>query len=66
MPAFQVRRDLDFIDREERHIKVARHRLHGGDPIARVLRLDLFLAGDQRDALTSRTIDDLVVDLARE
>ena len=51
MPAFEIGRDLDFIDGEERHVEIARHRLDGGDPEARVLRLDLLLAGDQRDAV---------------
>ena len=51
MPALEIRRDLDFIDREERDVEIPRHRLHGGDPEARVLRLDLLLAGDQRDAV---------------
>ena len=49
--AFEIARDLDFIDGEKRHVEVARHRLNGGDPEARILRLDLLLAGDQRDAL---------------
>jgi hypothetical protein len=35
-------------------------------PVARVLRLDLLLAGDQRDVLGAHPVDDLVVDLARQ
>ena len=35
VPAFEIGGDLDFVDREERHVDVARHRLHGGDPEAR-------------------------------
>ena len=66
MPAFEIGRDLDFIDREERDVDIARHRLDGGHPVARVLRLDLLLAGDQRDALGAGAIGDLVVDLARQ
>ena len=64
--AFEIRRDLDFVDREKRHVDIARHRLHGRDPVARVLRLDLLLAGDQRDAVLAGAIGDLVVDLARQ
>ena len=64
--AFEIGGDLDFIDGEKRHVEIPRHRLDGGDPVARVLRLDLLLAGDQRDALDARAIGDLVVDLARE
>ena len=66
VPAFQIGRDLDFIDREKRHVEIPRHRLHGGDPVARLRRLDLLLAGDQRDAVDADLVDDLVVDLARE
>ena len=64
--ALEIGRDLDFIDGEKRHVEIPRHRLDGGDPVARVLRLDLLLAGDQRDRLDARAIGDLVVDLARQ
>ena len=30
--AFEIGRDLDFIDREKRHVEIPRHRLDGGDP----------------------------------
>ena len=66
MPALEIGRDLDFIDGEKRHVEIPRHRLDGGDPEARVLRLDLLLAGDQRNGLGARASGDLVVDLARE
>jgi hypothetical protein len=56
MPALEIGRDLDFIDGEKRHVEIPRHRLDGGDPVARVLRLDLLFAGDQRDALGARAI----------
>src|SRR4029077_16014066 len=39
---------------------------HGGHPEARIFRLDLLLAGDQRDGIHARAIDALVVDLARQ
>ncbi len=35
-------------------IEIARHRLDGGDPIARRARLDLLLAGDERDIVRRR------------
>ncbi|MBA7474470.1 hypothetical protein ES707_09824 [subsurface metagenome] len=66
MTALEIRGNLDFVDGQERHVEIARHGFHGGNPEARRLRLDLLLAGDQRDALAARTIGDLVVDLARE
>ena len=66
MAALQIGGDLDFIDREKRHVEIARHRLHGGDPEPRLRRFDLLFAGDQRDGIHARAIGDLVVDLARE
>ena len=66
MPALEIGGDLDFVDGEKRHVEIARHRLDGGDPEARLLRLDLLLAGDQRDRISAGAIDDLVVDLARQ
>ena len=66
VPALEIGRDLDFIDGEKRHVEIARHRLHGGDPEARLRRLDLLLAGDQRDGVGARASGDLVVDLARQ
>ena len=35
MAAFEVGRDLDFVDREKRDVEIARHRLDGGDPVPR-------------------------------
>jgi hypothetical protein len=64
--AFEIGRDLDFVDGEKAHIKIARHRLDRRHPVARIFRLDLLFAGDERDRLDARTIRDLVVDLARE
>ena len=66
VPAFEIGGDLDFVNGEERHVDVARHRLHGGDPEARRPRLDLLLAGDQRDRVDAGARGDLVVDLARQ
>ena len=47
-------------------VEIPGHRLHGGDPEPRIFRLDLLLAGDQRDRFRPRAIGDLVVDLARQ
>src|SRR5262249_41936635 len=64
MATLEIRSKLDFIDREESDVEIARHRLHGAYPESRIRRFDLFLAGDQRDRVLSDTIDNLVVDLA--
>ena len=66
MAALQIGRDLDLVDGEERDVEIARHRLDGRDPVARVRRLDLLLAGDQRDGVAADPCGDLVVDLARQ
>ena len=66
MAALEIGGDLDFIDGEKRDVKIARHRLDGGDPEPRLRRFDLFFAGDQRDRIRAGAVDDLVVDLARE
>src|SRR5438445_438804 len=39
--ALEIGRDLDFIDGEKRHVEIARHRLHRGDPEPRLWRLYL-------------------------
>ena len=64
--AFEVGAELNLVDGEESNIEVARHRLDGRDPIARVRRLDLLLAGDERDRVRARPRCDLVVHLARQ
>ena len=64
--ALEIGGELDFIDGEERDIEVARHRLDGGDPEARVRRLDLLLAGDERDRFRPDPFHRAVVDLARQ
>lgn len=66
MPAFEIGCDLDFVDGEKTDVDIARHRLDGGDPVARIFRLDLLFAGDQRDRFNAGAIRDLVVDLARQ
>ncbi len=64
--AFEIGRDLDFIDREKRDVEIPRHRLDGGDPEPRILGLDLLFAGDQRHRIHAGAVGDLVVDLARQ
>ena len=64
VPAFQVSRDLDFIDRQERHVEIPGHRFHGGNPEPCFRRFDLFFAGNQRNRVHTGAIDDLVIDLA--
>ncbi len=62
--ALEVRGQLDFVDGEERHIEVARHGFDGGDPEARIGRLDLLLAGDERDCVRPHPFYRAVVNLA--
>ena len=66
MAALEIGAELDFVDGEEGDVEIARHGLDGGDPEARIRRLDLLLAGDQRDGVGADPVDDLVVDLARQ
>ena len=66
MPALQIRAELNFVHRQKRDIEVARHGFQGGDPEPRICRLDLLLAGHQRDRLGAHGRNALVVDLARE
>ena len=64
--ALEIGAELDLVDGEEGDVEVARHGLDGGDPEARVGRLDLLLAGDQRDRSAPTRSTHFVVDLARE
>ena len=66
MAALGIGGELDFVDGEEVDVDVARHGLDRGHPVARALRLDLLLAGDQRHLVGADTRADLVVDLARQ
>jgi hypothetical protein len=66
MPALEIGRDLDFVDRKKGDVDIPRHRLDGRDPEPRIFRLDLLLAGDQRNGIHARASGDLVVDLARQ
>ena len=55
--AVEIGGELDFVDGEEGDVEIARHGLDGGDPEARIRRLDLFLAGDQRDGVGADPLD---------
>ena len=64
--AVEIGGELDLVDGDEGEVEVARHRLDGRDPVARPVRLDLLLAGDERDVGGAGLVDDPLVDLARE
>jgi hypothetical protein len=64
--ALEIGAELRFVDGDEGDVDVARHRLDGRHPEARVRRLDLLFAGDERDVLGPDAVDALVVDLARQ
>lgn len=64
--AVAVGAELDLVDADEVHGVVPRHRLGGADPVARPVRLDLLLAGDEGDPLGTDPLDDAVIDLAGE
>ena len=64
--AVEIGGELDLVDRDEGEVEIARHRLDGRDPVARSVRLDLLLAGDQRDVVGARLLDDALIDLAGE
>ena len=64
--AVHVGGELDLVDGHERHVEVPRHRLDGADPVARPVRLDLLLAGDEGDLLGAHLRDDAQVDLPGE
>ncbi len=55
--ALEIGGELDFIDGEEGDVEVARHRLDGRDPEARIRRLDLLFAGDQRHRVGADPLD---------
>ena len=66
MAALQVPGELHLIDRHEGGIGLARHRLHRADRVARACRLDLLLAGDQRDLGRADLLAHARIDLARQ
>ncbi len=66
MAALEIGAKLHFVDGQERDVELAWHRLHGRDPEARVRRLDLLLAGNQRHRIGTDPLHTPVVDLARQ
>ena len=66
VPAFAIGGELDLVDGDEIGVEIERHRLDSADIEARARRLDLLLAGDERDLCRTDAGDDLVVDLAGE
>ncbi len=66
MAALEIGAELHLVDGDKGDVEVARHRLDGGDPEARIRRLDLLLAGDERDVLGAHPLHAFVVDLARQ
>jgi len=64
--AFEVARQLDLIDRQERGIYIFRHGLYRAHPIARAHRDDLFLTRDQRHRRIANRFADPVVNFARQ
>jgi hypothetical protein len=64
--ALEIGGELHFVDGEEGDVEIARHRLDGRDPEARIRRLDLLLAGDEGNRVCARALRDLVVDLTRQ
>ena len=61
-----IGRQLDLVDGQKINVQIARHGLDRANPIARVVRLDLFLARDQRHVRQPRLGDDAIIDLARQ
>ena len=53
MAAVEIAGELDLVHGHEGEIEIARHRLDGGDPVARPVRLDLLLAGDEGDVVVT-------------
>ena len=64
MAAVEIGGELNFVHRHESKIEIARHRLDGRNPVARRLRLDFLLAGDERDSVRARLFHRAVIDLA--
>src|SRR5438105_3687656 len=66
MTALEIGAKLHLVNRQERNIELARHRLDGSDPETRVRGLDLLLARDERHRVGADPLHALVVDLARQ
>ena len=66
MAALQIAGDLHLVDGDEGGVCLARHRLDGGHPVARLRREDLLLAGDERHLVGADARCDAPIDLARQ
>jgi len=66
MAPVKIAGQLHFVDRDKFCLQIKRHGLNGGDPEARVLRDDFFLAGDQRDRVRAGPFGDASVNLTRQ
>ena len=64
--ALEIGGELDFVDGDEGDIEIARHRLDGRHPEARIRRLDLLFAGDERHRFGADPFDRAVIDFARQ
>ena len=64
--AVRVGGELDFVDREEIHLDVARHGFNRADIVAGAVGLDLLLARYERNVARPDPGDDLVVDFSCE
>ena len=64
VPAVEVSAQLHLVNGDEGDVEIARHRFDRGNPVARMLRLDLLFAGDQRDGLRPDLLDHAIIDLA--
>ena len=62
--ALEVSSELHLVDGDEGGVSLARHGLDGADRIFGARRLDLLLAGDQRDLVGADLLTDAAVDLA--
>ncbi|MNL16614.1 hypothetical protein D3C87_1376660 [compost metagenome] len=66
MSALKIAGKLDFIDRDERGLRLARHRLDGADRITRHMRRDLLFPGDQCNIVMPDLLHQPRIDFARE
>jgi hypothetical protein len=66
MAALQIAGELHLVDRHKGGVGLARHRLHCTDRETRAGRLDLLLAGNQRDIVGADPLGDTPIDLARQ
>jgi hypothetical protein len=64
--ALQVTGELHLIDGDKSRIGLARHRLDCTDPITRLRRGDLLLAGDQRHLVGANSGGDTRIYFARQ